>query len=388
MVAGTLIHLFGGGLLALPLVLLVHVSLTQPSTSRPQGQQQSGIDVDMVITYSLFAFTGMMMTCLAVYLRAGSFYWNFFSILLGVVLAFAADPSIRTKLKKNITRTQESQKTITVLQTQIQNSSQQKALLRPAAKTKAPSDSRKQEQENTGLIQAHLLDMQDQQDALNDSSQNSEDKDRQLAHEIAALRSQCSRLEVEVSEKELTIKSQKESLQASQNTLQQGSMAYEQLQSLNKQYAQELQTLKLRNDQLVVKVQDELISKETQRELTEHADTYKKLAQANEKCFSSALSDRHETATALLAETREKLTTGESAHCSATFRLQEAGNASHGLQLTASQRQLEEATREKESGIAINERMVGRSGCPQQHYSQENTKNQKESPPLVVIYCE
>ena len=382
---GILIHYIATALLGLSLVWSLNVVKTQltqasePSPSRPQGQQQSGIDVDMVIMCSLFAFTGMALTCVAVYLRAGSFYWNFFTIFLGFVLAFASEPSIRTKLK-NIT--------IAVLQALIQKLSQQKALLRPAAKTKAPSDSRKQEQENTGLIQAHLLDMQDQQDVLNDSSQDSEDKDRQLAHEIAALRSQCSRLEVEVSEKELTIKSQKESLQASQNTLQQGSMAYEQLQSLNKQYAQELQTLKLRNDQLVVKVQDELISKETQRELTEHADTYKKLAQANEKCFSSALSDRHETATALLAETREKLTTGESAHCSATFRLQEAGNASHGLQLTASQRQLEEATREKESGIAINERMVGRSGCPQQHYSQENTQNQKESHPLVVIYCE
>ena len=261
---------------------------------------------------------------------------------------------------------EESQKTIAVLQAKVQKMSQQKVVKRPKPKTSLP-EPQQQNLENAALAQAQLLDLQDQKDALATSSKNYEDKNQQLTHEITTLRSQYSQLVDDVSEKEITIKSQKDSLLTSQNTLQQGAAAYEQLKSyqerLTRQYAEEIQSLKLRNDQLTIEAQSEhAIAKERQHELEksreEQMHASKQLALTSESF--SELSKRHETATALLAETHEKLANGEAAYNSATFRLKEAEHAINNgtLQLTASQRQLEEATREKDSVIAINENMV------------------------------
>ena len=96
-IIGLILHIIAGLLLIVSMLMLVQtVCQGYVMNNRVKGQ----VDVDMLIAYTLFSFTGFAITCAAVYLRSGSHWWNMFTILVGGAASVAADPYIRSKFFK------------------------------------------------------------------------------------------------------------------------------------------------------------------------------------------------------------------------------------------------------------------------------------------------
>eukprot|EP01064_Diplonema_japonicum_P017317 TRINITY_DN2538_c0_g4_i1.p1 TRINITY_DN2538_c0_g4~~TRINITY_DN2538_c0_g4_i1.p1 ORF type:complete len:166 (+),score=8.69 TRINITY_DN2538_c0_g4_i1:88-585(+) len=99
MVIGCFIHFIASGLLIFSLLMLFQ-TVFDGLYNRNSNMANKAMDVDMVIAYSLFSFTGLALSCVAVFLRSGSWFWNFFVLALGIIGSAVADPQLRLAITK------------------------------------------------------------------------------------------------------------------------------------------------------------------------------------------------------------------------------------------------------------------------------------------------
>eukprot|EP01059_Diplonema_ambulator_P031491 TRINITY_DN5791_c0_g1_i1.p1 TRINITY_DN5791_c0_g1~~TRINITY_DN5791_c0_g1_i1.p1 ORF type:complete len:167 (+),score=30.92 TRINITY_DN5791_c0_g1_i1:38-538(+) len=99
MVIGCFIHFIASGLLIFSLLMLFQ-TIFDGIYNRNSNMGNRPMDIDMIIAYSLFSFTGLALTCVAVFLRSGSWVWNFIVLFLGIAGSAIADPQARLAITK------------------------------------------------------------------------------------------------------------------------------------------------------------------------------------------------------------------------------------------------------------------------------------------------
>eukprot|EP01062_Namystynia_karyoxenos_P067501 TRINITY_DN61483_c0_g1_i1.p2 TRINITY_DN61483_c0_g1~~TRINITY_DN61483_c0_g1_i1.p2 ORF type:complete len:188 (+),score=66.33 TRINITY_DN61483_c0_g1_i1:79-564(+) len=89
--AGVFMHFLAAALLGFSTVLLVNAILDRSLRSIKWTSEKW----DMAIAYVLFAFAGICLSCLGVFLRGGSWGWHASTLASGLLLGLLADVGVR-----------------------------------------------------------------------------------------------------------------------------------------------------------------------------------------------------------------------------------------------------------------------------------------------------
>ncbi|KAJ9444202.1 hypothetical protein DIPPA_23940 [Diplonema papillatum] len=98
-VIGCFIHLVAACLMGFAMIMVVQsIIQSQVLAKHTNSTVNQQNDMDSIVIYFIFCMTGLALTCIGIVLRKGSFYWNFATIILGLIASYCADPSVRKKL--------------------------------------------------------------------------------------------------------------------------------------------------------------------------------------------------------------------------------------------------------------------------------------------------
>eukprot|EP01062_Namystynia_karyoxenos_P012413 TRINITY_DN14457_c0_g1_i1.p1 TRINITY_DN14457_c0_g1~~TRINITY_DN14457_c0_g1_i1.p1 ORF type:complete len:194 (+),score=53.04 TRINITY_DN14457_c0_g1_i1:81-584(+) len=106
LVIGGFMHLVSAGLLSFSILFLFIVIFRMCRKTAPQQRRHHHADdnIDSLIAYSLFCFTGLALSCVGVFLRDGSWLWHFGTIAGGCIASAASEKGTRIAIRRAIQR--------------------------------------------------------------------------------------------------------------------------------------------------------------------------------------------------------------------------------------------------------------------------------------------